>query len=56
MGQWVEPDVRDNVVDYVRHWSERAAVTILRIIDWIGIGKSKFHGWQRRYGPTRQNP
>ncbi|MCP4491174.1 MAG: hypothetical protein GY820_28235 [Gammaproteobacteria bacterium] len=55
MGQWIEPDLRDCVVDYIRYWSERSSITKLRIIAWIGIGKSKYHGWQKRYGKVNEH-
>jgi putative transposase len=42
--------VRDEVIDYVRYWSDRAAMPKSSLIDWLGIGPAKFYGWRRRYG------
>ena len=42
MRVWVGHDVRDTIVDFVRHWSERGELPERRIVGWIGIGPSKF--------------
>jgi putative transposase len=52
--RWVEPDTRDRVVDYVRHWTGRAELSAKRLIGWIGIGMSKFHEWSQRHGQVRE--
>ena len=54
-GVWVQPDLRDQIVDFVR---ERAAQTELpasRLVAWIGIGASKFYDWKRRYGKVNEH-
>jgi putative transposase len=43
------------VVDYVNHWSERAEVTVKRIVAWIGISESKFYDWRKRYGKVNEH-
>lgn len=48
-------DVRDDVVDYVHKWSSKTDVAKSRIVGWIGIGCSKFHGWQQRYGKINEH-
>jgi putative transposase len=52
---WVPHDIRDAVVDYVRHWSERTEIPVRRFITWLGIAQSKFHDWQRRYGLANEH-
>jgi transposase InsO family protein len=42
--------VREEVIDYVRYWSEKAALPVGSLIGWLGIGRGKFYGWRRRYG------
>jgi putative transposase len=52
---WAEPDVRDAVVDYVRYWSQRTGISYRRIVQWIGIPRSKFYQWQQRYGKVNEH-
>jgi transposase InsO family protein len=54
-GRWVSHDVRDEVVDYVRHWSNRTELTAGKLVKWIGIGSSKFYDWRRRYGKVNEH-
>lgn len=49
-GQWVLHDTRDEIVDYVRYWSQKTELAAGRIVRWIGIGNSKFYDWKKRYG------
>ncbi|HMB08060.1 MAG TPA: hypothetical protein VKP69_30565, partial [Isosphaeraceae bacterium] len=52
---WVPHDVRDAVVDYVRHWSERTEIPAQRFVAWLGIAASKFYGWRERYGLANEH-
>jgi len=52
---WAQPDVRDAVVDYVRHWSDRTGIGYRRIVQSIGIPRSKFYQWQSRYGKVNEH-
>ncbi len=54
-GQWVGHDIRDEVVDYVRRWSNRAELPAKRLVQWIGVGMSKFYQWQTRYGKVNEH-
>jgi transposase InsO family protein len=47
--------VRDEVVDYVRKWSERTELAAGRLVKWIGIGMSKFYDWRARYGKVNEH-
>ncbi len=38
------------MVDYVHYWSRRTGIGYRRIVQWIGIPRSKFYQWQDRYG------
>jgi transposase InsO family protein len=49
-GNWVEPEVRDQVVAFVRYWSPRAELAGSRLVKWLGISESKYYEWQGRYG------
>jgi putative transposase len=43
------------VVDYVRYWSERTGISYRRIVQWIGIPRSKFYQWRERYGKVNEH-
>jgi putative transposase len=52
----VEPDVRDQVVDFVEKWTAKTEITTERMIGWLQIGMGKFYTWRQRYGrPNRNN-
>jgi putative transposase len=51
----VPPDVRDQVVDFVRRWSERAEISVGRFIRWLGVTASKFYDWRQRYGCVNEH-
>lgn len=52
---WAQPDVRDEVVDYVRKWSDKTEIAATKMVNWIGITRSKFHDWQFRYGKVNEH-
>ena len=54
-GQWVPHDTRDQVIDFVRRWSERSEMVTGRFIRWLGVGSSKFYDWQSRYGRVNEH-
>ena len=47
--------MRDEVIDYVRYWSGKTALAATRLVSWIGIVRSKYHDWQRRYGKVNEH-
>ncbi len=52
---WAEPDIRDKVVDYVRYWSDKTDIKATKMIQWIGIGRSKYYDWRSRYGKGNEH-
>lgn len=54
-GRWVEPDVRDEVVDYVRQKHQRTELPAKQLVKWLGIGMSKFYDWRARYGKINEH-
>ena len=48
-------DVRDQVVDFVRRWSEKTEISAGRFIHWLGITASKFYDWRQRYGRVNEH-
>lgn len=53
--QWVTHDIRDQVVDYVRHWSSRTELPAKRLVQWIGLAMSKYYDWTKRYGQVNEH-
>lgn len=54
-GVWVQPDLRDEIVDFVRERAAQTALPASRLVAWIGIGASKFFEWKRRYGQVNEH-
>jgi putative transposase len=52
---WAEPDVRDEVVDYIRYWSDKTGIKATKMIRWIGIHRSKYYDWASRYGEVNEH-
>lgn len=48
-------DTRDQVVDFVRAWSDKAEIANRRLVGWLGISRSKFHDWKQRYGQVNEH-
>lgn len=42
-------------MDYVRYWCQRSEVGKGQIVNWIGLGSSKFYDWQQRYGQATEH-
>lgn len=54
--RWVEPDIRDNVVETVLSYKERTKIPIKDLISFAGISSGKFYDWEKRYGiPNKHN-
>jgi putative transposase len=51
----VPHDVRDQIVDFVRRWSEKTGIGAGRFIKWLGIRASKFYDWRDRYGQVNEH-
>jgi transposase InsO family protein len=47
--------VRDQIVDFVRRWSEKTGIGVGRFIEWLGIRASKFYDWRDRYGQVNEH-
>lgn len=53
--RWVPHDTRDQVIDYVRAWADKTELPQGRLVNWLGIAKSKFHDWRQRYGKVNEH-
>lgn len=53
---WVESDIRESVIKYVEGISEKTDYTNEKILEMIGISRSKYYEWLSRRGiPNRHN-
>ncbi len=52
---WVEPDIRDSVIDFTHKWAEKTGIASKRIIRWIGIIESTYYTWEKRYGKENEH-
>lgn len=43
-------EIRDQVVGVVEKWSEKTGIDRGKMIEWLGIGMSKYYDWKQRYG------
>jgi transposase InsO family protein len=55
-GFWIEPDVRDEIIEYVSNISIRSHLTKRWCIKHLGISASRYYEWLKRQGvPNRHN-
>src|SRR5438128_11965156 len=47
--------MRDQIVDFVRRWSEKTEIGAGRFIGWLNITASKFYDWRERYGRVNEH-
>jgi transposase InsO family protein len=52
---WAQPDVRDEVIDYVRYWSDKTGIKAMKMIRWIKITRRKYYDWLNRYGKVNEH-
>lgn len=55
MRAWVSPSVRDNVVEFVEHYSQLSGLPKTGLVDRIGIRRDKFYDWRDRRGRTNRH-
>jgi hypothetical protein len=47
--------MRDEVVDYVRYWSDKTDIKAAKMIGWLNITRSKYYDWRNRYGKDNEH-
>ncbi len=52
---WVPHDTRDEIVDYIKHWTGRTELPAKRLLGWLSLGTSKYHAWKGRYGKANEH-
>lgn len=54
-GLWVEPDIRDEIVEYVNNIAQRSSLSRRRLMRWLGIQASRYYDWVNRMGEPNQH-
>jgi len=52
---WVPHDTRDQLMDFIRCWSDRSWISASKFIGWLDIGSSKYYDWKRSYGKINEH-
>ena len=52
---WAEPDVRDEVVDFVADLQAKTQISQQRLTGWLELPRSKFYAWKERYGQANEH-
>ncbi len=53
--QWVEPDIRDNVVEFINMITPKTDIPAKKILGMIGINQSKYYSWIGRKGKANNH-
>ena len=48
-------DTRDQIVDFINKWSQKADISLKYFTLWIGISMSKWYSWKERYGKVNEH-
>ena len=49
-GRWVEPDLRDEVVDRIEAWHTLTAIPRTSLLSWAAIRRATYYDWSGRQG------
>jgi putative transposase len=52
---WVPHDTRDQIVDFVRSWSDKTESAVPQFTPWVGITRSKYQDWVLRFGKVNEH-
>jgi putative transposase len=48
--KWVEPEVRDSVVEFVGYWNQQTEFPVCKMLQIIELDERKFYDWKARHG------
>lgn len=43
------------MVDFVKKWTGKTEVAIVLVLGWLGLGRSKYYDWAKRYGKANEH-
>ena len=46
-GEWESQDVRDEVVEFVQSWHQRAGMPMGQMLSWLELSHSTYYHWQK---------
>jgi len=49
-GRWVEPDLRDEIVEKVEAWQTLTSIPRTCLLSWASIGRATYYDWSARKG------
>ena len=52
---WVEPEIRDSVVNQITYLSFRSEIPVKKLLSYIGLCRVKFYKWVRRVGTSNHH-
>jgi len=47
MVAFFEPDIRDEILSYIKAMEEKTEIRTATLLNWLGITKSKCYNWLR---------
>jgi transposase InsO family protein len=53
--KWIEPDIREQVVDFVNLYRPKTSLTVKWFITELGINQSKYYSWIERKGKANNH-
>jgi putative transposase len=42
-------------VDFVKRWSSKTELAVFTLLLWLGLARSKWHNWKKRYGKVNEH-
>ena len=54
-GKWVEPDIRDNVVEFINTITPKTDIKLKNMLSLIGINSSKYYSWTERKAQSNKH-
>jgi len=54
-GEWVPQEIRDEVVEFVQYWQQRAELKVSQLLSWLAVSSSTYYSWQKRQGQANQH-
>jgi len=54
-GNWVSGTIRDEVVEFVQYWRERAGMQVGQLLNWLEVSPSKYYQWRGRVGQENRH-